>query len=139
MFVYVKNNPIVQSDLGGLDCPGCDVVGGLPGMGTDCALKCCAKHDHCYYKYGCSALSWGWVAGKLALCSSIGIPWYNCPLGIPVTACDKCNIDVVKCLAGCVFGNDPGGPKYFCAREGKYIDIPGDFSTIEDANKCCCN
>jgi len=138
-YAFVFNNSIVGYDPYGLDCPGCDAVGGLPGMGSDCALRCCAKHDACYHDKGCTAASWGWIAGKLALCQIFGIPWYSCPLGYPVTNCDQCNIDVVKCLAGCLAGKDPGGPKYYCAKQGKYISIPGDFPDLNAAKNCCCN
>lgn len=35
------------------DSPGCD---GFPD--TTCTLACCARHDECYFRHGCTASSW---------------------------------------------------------------------------------
>lgn len=137
-YVFVLNNAITLYDILGLDCPGCDMVGGLPGMGTDCALKCCAKHDQCYRDSDCTAWSWGYIVAKIAACIAAGIPPGLC-LGVPVSPCDACNVNVVQCFLGCAMGIDPGGPKYYCAKQGRYINVPGDFPGIEDAKTCCCN
>ena len=139
-YAFALNGPLLRHDPLGLDCPGCDLVGGLPGMGTDCALKCCAQHDQCYHDNGCSAWSWLIILAKLAACAVLDIPPEVC-LEIPVTPCDGCNVDVVDCLVGCAIGIDPGGPKYYCAQQGRYIVIGpgGDFPNLDAAKKCCCN
>jgi len=52
LFEYVGDNPIQYTDLLGLDNPGCDSPGNLPGeicpAKKDCFLRCCAQHDKCY-------------------------------------------------------------------------------------------
>ena len=54
------------------DCPGCD---GYPD--TVCTTHCCAEHDRCYARNGCTAASW--CDGK-------------------TDACDDCNAAVVGCI-----------------------------------------
>ncbi len=52
-----------------LDNPGCDYVNDL---------YCCAKHDECFDKYGCTAKSW---------------------LGLEGLDCAACNVDALSCMA----------------------------------------
>jgi len=143
-YVFVVNNPLLHLDPTGLDCPGCDLVSEIPGIGpvfeTDCALRCCAKHDECYDLRNCSAWSWLIAVAKLAACVALEVPPELC-LGIPVTACDDCNVRVIHCMVGCTIGIDPGGEKYYCARQHKYIRIGfgGDFPNLRAAKECCCN
>ena len=44
-YLFVSNDPVRSFDLRGLDNPGCDIVGAIPGWETDCRLRCCARHD----------------------------------------------------------------------------------------------
>ena len=140
-YVFVFNNAINRYDILGLDCPGCDMVGGaIPGLfDKPCSRRCCAKHDECYRNKDCTAWSWGYIVAKIAACIAAGIPPGLC-LGIPVSPCDFCNVNVVRCLGGCAIDIDPGGEEYYCPRQGRYIgSIPGEFYTVGDANQCCCN
>ena len=113
MYVYVSNDPISAYDRLGLDSPGCDGVGVIPGWENDCRLKCCAKHDKCYYDNNCKATSWFSLLNPFR-CSN---------------DCDKCNKDAVDCTLACFGGGDPNQPddeKYFCACTGSYVKDKND-------------
>ena len=119
-YLFASNNPIGAFDMRGLDEPGCDIVGAIPGWESDCRLRCCAKHDECYDKNKCSAWSWFNLLNP-----------FTCP-----TRCDDCNIEVVFCTEQCFSGHDnpprpwdrpkPNGGKYYCATLHKYIADPND-------------
>jgi len=107
----------------GTDCPGCDIpswVGGNYANSSPCILRCCAKHDECYKKNGCTASSWASLLN-------------------PFSSCGGCNRRVLGCIAKCAFTGGGGSAEYFCPKTGKYVKIPGDFPTLEAAKKCCCN
>jgi hypothetical protein len=39
----------------------------------------------------------------------------------------------------CAAGNHmQGKPEYFCARQGRFIRIPGDFPNLAAARAACC-
>jgi len=132
-YVFALNDPIIHYDLLGLDCPACDVVGGVAIFQTPCALRCCAKHDQCYDANNCTAWSFATTYLKMELEAS----------GIPVSynACDRCNLDVLTCLQNCVQDVDPSGPMYYCRKQHRYITIGrgGDFANLKAAQKCCCS
>ena len=119
-YSLLGNDPVNKFDLRGLDAPGCDIVGAMPGWESDCRLRCCAKHDECYDKNKCSAWSWFNLLNP-----------FTCP-----TRCDDCNIEVVFCTEQCFSGHDnpprpwdrpkPNGGKYYCATLHKYIADPND-------------
>jgi hypothetical protein len=138
-YAFVLNNPIVQYDLLGLDCPGCDKPPLVPSSiwnvtSGDCALRCCAQHDQCYDQNHCDQSSWITTLAKLALANE-GIPvWF--------TPCEQCNVNVIGCMGACLAtgGNyNSNGPKYYCAKQHKFINIPGDFPTLDAAKCACCS
>ena len=120
-YSFVSNDPISFFDLRGLDNPGCDIVGAIPGWENECRLKCCAKHDQCYDENDCSAWSW--------------LDLLN-PFACPDSKCDDCNADVVICTLKCFEGGDPvpnpgepekpGDGKYYCALTHSYVADPKD-------------
>jgi hypothetical protein len=70
--------------------------------------------------------SWGSTLVKLAL-AQFGIP-------VSYTPCEQCNLNVVGYMAACVLsgGNyHSGDPQYFCAKQKRFIKIPGDFPTLD--------
>jgi RHS repeat-associated protein len=109
LYQYVRNQPLHYTDSFGLDKPGCDLVGSVPGEVGDyfkkpCPLECCALHDKCYDDWGCSAWSW---------------------FGYAKDACIKCNQLVVKCLKDCKPHpdyDDPCRPNYYDAKKHKFFD-----------------
>jgi RHS repeat-associated protein len=118
-YIYVQNDPVRWVDPNGLDTVGCD---GIPDcLETPCILECCAAHDKCYDDYDCSASSW-WNDND---CNS--------------KECDRCNEDVRDCIVECGFSNydDPNKPNYYCARQHKYVNIPGDFQNRQIAEAAC--
>jgi RHS repeat-associated protein len=104
LYVFVGNDPISKWDYLGLNQPGCDPgtqwVTGLPGS-TECYLKCCAQHDHCFDINHCKA----WSAWPLMLC-----PW---------SKCGHCGWQTVACMAGCAAGGSgPDVGLYYCPNGG---------------------
>jgi RHS repeat-associated protein len=102
---YVWNSPAQLTDPMGLDNPGCDfpVVREIPSIalqtigGRNCLLRCCAKHDFCYFEHDppCTASSWISASGD----------------------CQWCNAKVVACWLACaaVIGRIfVRGPRWFC-------------------------
>lgn len=124
LYHALLSSPVVLVDPLGLDTAGCDLPTWIPGENSDCALNCCAAHDECYSKLGCSASSW------------TDLPFPN-----SIFPCNKCNSDVVSCLAKCLnpLSWFPGIPKFFCASKGEYVTVgPGqDFETQELAEYFC--
>ena len=115
LYCLVANNPVDFWDYLGLDNPGCDPPGNAAGNlcpdKKDCFLRCCAKHDKCFYDHGCTVVSWIF-------------PKQN-PL------CTGCNAAVTACFVACITDiNPPTGPRWFCPNgpnAGKYYD---DYSKI---------
>lgn len=95
--LYSFASPISLSDPSGLDNPGCDLpdlAKALVGIDKDYAeklakkvdsanalddrtryvLECCAQHDYCYEKHGCTQASWsttfGWGAALNPFCTA---------------------------------------------------------------------
>jgi len=75
---------------------------------------------------------------------------YNCsaeswPGGDPKNACDKskdckkCNKAVTRCFLKCGFSkkDDPNKPNYYCAKEHRFVKMPGDFPDRKKAEKAC--
>ena len=113
---YAKQNALRFVDPMGLDTAGCD---GIPDfLETPCRLECCAKHDECFSKNSCTSDSW------YSECSK---------------ECDGCNSDVTACIAACEGDktDDPSRPNYYCAKEKRYIKIPGDFPDYQTAKVAC--
>ncbi len=114
-YAYTSNNPILFSDPKGLDAPGCD---GVPDcIENECRLECCAEHDRCYAVNNCTAFSW--IGGS--------------------KACTECNAAAVQCLKKCGFSGtgDPNTPDYYCAKQKRFVTIPGDFPDLASAIKAC--
>ena len=64
LYLYALANPLTNKDPKGLDTTGCTISGIGPILDlSDCALKCCAVHDLCYYANNCSSGSWPWPVG----------------------------------------------------------------------------
>lgn len=104
-YVSTVSNPIKWSDPFGLDSPGCDAP--LLGL-SDCALSCCALHDSCFARNGCTQNSW------------LPWNWFN-------WKCSKCNVAVVACLAGCVTKPLTAlTPRFYCACWGYWFTNPTD-------------
>ena len=126
--------PVRETDPEGEDCPGCDDVPLV--VQTPCVLECCAKHDECYDLNNCSIISWCDTAGYIP---GILISPF-------LSSCNKCNIDVVACIAACSAGTrvaNPRAPKYYCKSRHKYISIglpspPNDFPNVPAASAVCC-
>jgi RHS repeat-associated protein len=114
LYRFLANNPIQYWDYLGLDNPGCDSPGDLPGAlcpaNKDCFLRCCAQHDQCYYKNGCSALSWI-IEGD--------------------PDCMACNAEVAVCTLMCKAGKDnKKGPRWFCPNGPDAGKFYWDYSKI---------
>jgi RHS repeat-associated protein len=115
-YAYVEGNPVKFVDPRGLDSAGCD---GVPDwFENPCRLECCAKHDECFSENGCVSSSW------YSECSK---------------ECDACNADVKKCFIDCGWSktDDPSKPNYYCAKQKRYIKIPGDFPDYKTAKVAC--
>ena len=142
LYAYCKNQSINNIDPNGLDCPGCDSIPSWVQKAANqaCADRCCAIHDECYAANKgkrCESSSWHHTLLTL-LCRTV-IPHIFCP---KYTHCDECNLAVVKCFAKCLVGiKPPAGPRYYCAKECKYITIGRgkDFENLDEAKKCCCS
>ncbi len=97
LYAYANNDPVDKADPTGLradpQTPGCDVVGGLPGFGSPCAVKCCNAHDRCFEQARfsfCDQTTWlemifpyGKYGGKSRL------------------ECYDCNRTVARCIVKC--------------------------------------
>jgi len=122
-YLGVNANPLRFIDPRGLDNVGC-TTDPLTIDGR-CKRICCAIHDKCYDNNGCTADSW------------------TSDSGCNPEACDNCNKAVVKCFVWCDQGRPlgiepaPGTPEYYCPAQHRYINIPGDFSTVEAAKAVC--
>ena len=115
-YAYVAGNPMRFVDPRGLDTAGCD---GIPDwLETPCRLECCAKHDECFSNNKCTASSW------YSECSK---------------ECDGCNSEVKKCIVACGWDktDDPSKPNYYCAKQERYVKIPGDFPDYKAAKAAC--
>ena len=98
LYIFVNNNPLLYTDLLGVDSPGCD---GVPDfMEIECVRECCAAHDKCYDENDCSSSSW-FFCGKLA--------------------CIGCNLEVVGCILICPWPKDDQ-PDYYCAQCHVYFE-----------------
>jgi RHS repeat-associated protein len=117
LYMYVNGNPVSSFDFLGLDTTGCD-IGPFKFIESPCVLECCAAHDKCYDEDNCAANSWVWN---------------------PTGECYDCNDTVTQCIIKCLGkkSDDPFKPNYYCAKQHKYIDIPGDFQNIKTAEIAC--
>jgi len=103
------------------DSPGCD---GFPD--TTCTLACCARHDECYFRHGCTAASWaptikravgleggagggppspgaaalflGTLGGKIVAAAAGDAPAGSVPPSSQADVCVECNTNAVACL-----------------------------------------
>jgi RHS repeat-associated protein len=128
LYLFVGNSSIYYWDYLGLDNPGCDIpvsiANSLPGD-PYCYLRCCAKHDECYYKRDCTASSWlanalqagASLCGKYAKILSCGLIFHPCV---------QCNNTVAACFAKCTCGFPSSGPRWFCPN-GDEIPPAGTF------------
>jgi RHS repeat-associated protein len=133
-YQFVGSSPTRKGDPLGLDCPGCD---GVPNaLEGPCVLECCAQHDLCFFQHGCTAKSW--IRTGLVTYCRLKLPKFCCP---EYNACDRCNVEVVSCIAKCASHpnrDDPARPNFFCAKKGKFISIPGDYPDRGAAEADCC-
>jgi RHS repeat-associated protein len=79
--------------------------GAAPLNHSACQKKCCIAHDKCYQRYGCNASSW------ITSFIHLGPPF---ELG-----CQKCNREVVECIAKNVGRND-NPPCESCVKPQEY-------------------
>ena len=120
LYAYALNNPISNLDPSGLDTVGCDNVPKV--IENDCTLECCAMHDKCYDDHKCTSSSWT-------------SPGSQCdPEG-----CSQCNTVAVGCFLVCRSRNGRGFglPKFYCAKQHKFVTIPGDFPDRASAESAC--
>ncbi len=115
-YQYADARPTVLTDQTGLDTAGCDIVGGAYGNST-CRLQCCAAHDACYDRNHCGSFD-----------KSCNTP-----------NCNECDNEVLRCTMRCFLNpaGDPLKPRYYCAKQHRYVAIPGDFPDIGTAEKQC--
>lgn len=61
LYEYLRDNPLRYLDRAGKDNPGCDLPDWVKkGLNVgNCELRCCAEHDACYFRHGCTWASWG--------------------------------------------------------------------------------
>jgi RHS repeat-associated protein len=136
-YLFVRNCPICTYDILGLDDPGCNLPDRInPGRGNrgdaDCYRRCCAQHDACYFRNGCTKASWGLNIGGIAA-DIAGCKFCSILIEV-VSPCTRCNSSVVACFARCCTGiNPPTGKQWFCPngeRKGEWFDdwekIPAD-------------
>jgi RHS repeat-associated protein len=133
LYQMESNNPISRTDPYGLDDPGCDWPW-RGGKATDpCELECCAIHDYCYYKNGCTWLSWGWnvaqLVGGIANALVIGL----------LSPCARCNAVAAACITACNTGArkaSPERPKFFSSKCGEFFDLPEPYTPPYPHPKC---
>lgn len=116
-YLYALASPLRFTDPRGLDNVGCD---GVPDRyETPCRLECCATHDQCFDINNCSAFSW--------------IPGLGSP------ECNQCNKQVKEDLKQCGSnkGDDTNRPNFYCARQSRFVTIPGDFPSRKAAELVC--
>ena len=118
-YAYAKGSPVRYKDRYGLDTAGCDGVADT--LENPCRLRCCAEHDECYDKFKCSKSSW--------------VKKDGCVPG----ACAGCNRVARNCFIKCAYKSNhkASSPMYYCAEHHKYIQIPGDYATQEEAEAAC--
>jgi RHS repeat-associated protein len=121
LYAYAAGSPTRKTDRRGLDNVGCDTFD--ESVQTPCRLECCAIHDECYDRNKCSCESW--KAGRTPCDRS--------------AACAACNNTVAVCWLVCAdrLKDDPSRPNYYCAMQHRYVRIPGDFDTLDQARKAC--
>jgi RHS repeat-associated protein len=132
-YIFALNDSILLYDPLGLDCPKCDSGIGqhsLP-INSPCGLRACAQHDQCYDQNKCSASSWLSTIAKMEELSHGLSPTFS--------PCDFCNMAVLAALNDCLHGKSSSGPMYYCAKQHRFISIPGDFPTVTAAKCACCN
>jgi RHS repeat-associated protein len=115
LYQYVGGDPVNATDATGEDCPGCDLpwyMFGNQANNSDCVRSCCARHDQCYDQNGCTFKSWIHTGECLVM-------------PIQPAPCDKCNNNVVQCIAKCALpGNHMAGqPLYYCAKLHIFVTI----------------
>lgn len=105
LYEAFNGNPLRFTDWNGMDNPGCDLPDAIKPQANvvaheDCMLRCCAQHDACFRRNGCTAWSWSYTFG---ICG-------------PFLACSRCNLAVVGCFNVCLYGNPASitGPRWFC-------------------------
>lgn len=133
---YAQLNPLRFSDPKGLDSAGCDVspeaqakllaeTGIAIPFDSPCVLQCCAYHDACFDQFECDQHSW---LQPQSQCNPL--------------LCGSCNETVVRCIVNCAntaFADPVGGPTYYCASQSRFISIPGDFGSLDEARPACDN
>lgn len=131
-YLYALANPLINQDPKGLDTVGCDVDTLKNGRETPCRLECCAIHDKCYDDNECSSGSWPWPVGN-----------WNKSRCDKTPECGNCNTEARQCFVQCRLSKErnnldnPTRPNYYCAKEHRFVSIPGTFSSVEKAEKAC--
>jgi RHS repeat-associated protein len=118
-YLYVHGSPLRHVDRFGLDTAGCD---GVPDViEGPCTLRCCARHDECFDKWKCT-----------------GASWYKKDGCFP-RQCNKCNKDARDCFTRCTYrrNHNANWETYYCAKQHRYVRIPGDFPTQSAAEAAC--
>jgi RHS repeat-associated protein len=151
LYEYVRSKPTINVDPHGTDCPGCDLPGFLHANDSACVRACCAQHDKCYDDHGCTSASWGWNAGGGIIVGIFGGActggsgavigfWNGGHVAGLFSSCAKCNSDVADCIVTCAArpNHMAGKKEYYCKRQHRFIDIPGDFLTLDAAKAACC-
>jgi hypothetical protein len=103
LYVYTHNNPVGRVDPLGLDSPRCDNIPAV--LEGPCVLECCAQHDACYDRNGCTAGSWFRWGGEC-------------------NPCGDCNGNVRKCFWNCKTTydtDDPERPNCYDGKQHKFI------------------
>ena len=116
MAVYVagqiSSNAVNAIKVPYKDNPGCDWF-----PDTKCDLGCCADHDECYEKNGCTARSW---------------------TDLKLDACDTCNAIVVGCMSlACRLVNvNNQSNNCYNTRCKKHYDCPPYYNTCDCKDIC---
>jgi hypothetical protein len=116
MAIYAAGQISSSSTKGYKDNPGCDWF-----IDTQCTLSCCAAHDECYAKNGCTVNSW--------------VVNFD---GSFTTDCSKCNSIVMNCIVGACRGIDKSDTANNCYdhRCGKHYDCPPNYNTCGCKDIC---